>query len=368
MKKIIIILSVLFVAFGCSQDKSAKLEKLKQEKLKIEQEIAALESQLDSTKVQSNGKAISVALKEIQPAEFNHYIEVQGKVDGEDNIGVSAKMMGVVTHVYVKEGDAVRKGQVLAELDAEVLKQSIAEIESTFTFVNDLYEKQKSLWEKKIGSEVQYLTAKNNKESLESKIKTLKEQLDLYRITSPIYGTVEEVGLKVGQAASPGLPAFRVVNFSSVKVVAEVSEVYSAKVAKGADALIEFPDLNYSTQSKVHFASRYINPINRTFTTEIHLNDKGFEYRANMIAVVKINDYKAKDAIVIEANAIQADQSGKFVFVAIEENNQWIARKQPIKEGNSYNGMVEIIEGLKINDKLIISGFEFLTDDASIKF
>lgn len=365
MKKIALFGLVCMIAFSCSPDNKSKLDKLKKQKEKIEQEIAMLESASDSNN-NENKKLIRVNISSLAPQEFNHFVEVQGKVDGEDNIAVSSKMMGVVTQVYVKEGDNVRKGQILAELDAEVLKTSLKELESALDFVNDLYEKQKNLWEKKIGSEVQYLTAKNNKESMENKLKTLKEQMDLYKITAPINGTVEEVSLRVGQAANPGLPAFRVVNFSRVKVVADVSEVYSARVKTGADVVIEFPDLNVIKMAKVTFTSRYINPVNRTFFTEMRLPFNNTDFRANMIAVVKINDYKAKDAIVIPVNIIQSDGKGKFVYIVESGKNQTVARKRYVKEGQSYNGLLEIKEGLQANDKVITSGFEFLADGVAV--
>lgn len=367
MKKIALFSLVCWFAISCSPDKKSQLDKLKKQKEKIEKEIALLESAQDSNR-NNNKKLILVNSTTVVPQEFNHFVEVQGKVDGEENIAVSSKMMGVVTQVYVKEGDFVRKGQILAELDAEVLKTSLKELESALAFVTDLYEKQKNLWEKKIGSEVQYLSAKNNKESMENKLKTLKEQLDLYKITSPINGTVEEVNLRVGQAANPGMPVFRVVNFSRVKVVADISEVYTAKVKIGAEAIIEFPDLNTTTIAKVTFTSRYINPVNRTFLTEIRLPSNSPDFRANMIAVVKINDYKAKDAIVIPVNIIQSDATGKFVYVVDGSSNRPVAKKRYIKEGQSYNGLLEVKDGLQANDKLITSGFDFLADGSAIRF
>jgi len=205
---------VFLVACGGPDVKQARLEKLKKERDRLSIEILTLEKELFP---EGSTPATPVSVIALVKEPFNHYIEVQGKVDGNENIGVSPRTPGVVNRVLVEEGDYVRKGQVLAELDAEVLKQSLKELESQLAFTTELYDKQKTLWDQKIGSEVQYLTAKNNKESLENKIATVKDQIKMSNITSPIDGTVEEIPIKVGQMASPGFPAFRVVNFSKAK-------------------------------------------------------------------------------------------------------------------------------------------------------
>ena len=240
----------------------------------------------------SMNQIVYVSVKPLSLTEFNHYLEVQGKIDGDDNVAVSPRNMGVVTKIYVSNGDHVNKDQLLAQLDDEVLVKSQKELQSSLNFATDMYEKQKNLWDKKIGSEVQYLTAKNNKESLENKMVTLKDQIDMMRIKSPIEGNVEDVPIKIGQSVAPGMPAFRVINFSHVKVVAEVAEGYSAKIRTGDDVIIYFPDLEKEIKAKITFSSKYINPINRTFIVEVRLNPNEIEARANLIAVIRINDYK----------------------------------------------------------------------------
>ncbi len=363
MKKALMLVVVAFMMFSCSQDKKAKLDKLRKDHDKISAEIKSLEAELASSSEDStNTLKTKVTVTDIKKSEFYHYIDVQGKVDGDENIAVSAQILGVVSKIYVKEGDAVKKDQVLAEIDASVMKQGIEELKSSLEFVKEIYEKQKSLWDQKIGSEVQYLQAKNNKESLENKLKTLEEQLKMTQIKSPIDGTVEELPIRVGQAISPGINAMRVVNFRKIKVVAEVAEAFTAKIKQGNNVIVNFPDLEKDMKATIMFTSKFINPINRTFTIEIRLDPSDFEYRANMIAVVKIIDYSAKDAVVLPINLIQSDNKGKFVMIAQNEAKKNIAKKILVTTGQSYNGQIEVLTGLKEGDKIIIIGYQNLED------
>jgi RND family efflux transporter MFP subunit len=370
MKKLIIILGIIISVAACkSDDKKNEINKLIKERDALTEKITKLQKEYDALNPDTTAKIDLVEISEIKTQEFNHYVEVQGKVDGEDNIYVAPKMSGIITSVFVKEGDAVKKGQILAQIDDAMIRQSLDELQTQITFATNIFNKQKNLWDKKIGSEVQYLTAKNNKESLENKMKTLKEQMDMSKITAPITGTIEEVGIKVGQIATPApnMPAFRMVNFSKVKVTAEVAEAYSSKVRKGDNVIINFPDFNEEINTTISFSSKYINPTNRTFTIESRLNAGKLEFRANMIALVKINDYKKKDAIVIPVNIIQKDATGEYVYVSKENGKLKIAKKCIIKSGQNYNGYVEVIDGLKIGDNIIVTGYQNLEDGETIK-
>jgi RND family efflux transporter MFP subunit len=368
MKKSLFILSMIFFVAACSPtDNKAKLEKLKKEHDQIAAQIAALEKNLN---IKDNTQAIIVSVEPLTTQPFNHYIEVQGRIDGNENIGVSPRTAGVVTRVIVQEGDYVKKGQALAEMDADVLKRNLSDLQSQLSFVTDLYEKQKALWEQKIGSEVQYLTAKNNKESIENKIASLKDQISMSSITAPIDGTVEDIPIKVGQLAVAGVPAFRVINFSKVKAVADVGEAYSAKIKTGDQVKIFLPDFNQELEQKVTFASKFINPVNRTFIVEVELPPSpNMVYRANMIAVIRIKDYANPSAITVSQNYIQSSKNeGLYVFFASIENGRKVARKAYIKTGVTYNGLTEVLSGLKPGDKLITAGFKDLYDGQVIDY
>lgn len=371
MKKSLLILGLLVFVLACKNngDKQSQLDKLRKDKESIDTQIKKLEDEIaKESGATKSEKLANVALTDVKLGDFKHFVEVQGKVDGEDNVAVNAQTMGIIKKINVKEGDVVSAGQTLAEIDASVLKQSIEEVKLQLNFATTMYNKQKALWDQKIGSEVQYLSAKNNKESLENRIKTLLEQVDMSKIVSPINGSVEEISLKVGQSAAPGFPLFRVVNFSKIKVLADVAEAYSSKIRKGDEVFIRFPDVNKEISSNVSFTSKYISPNNRTFMVEIRLAPGDIEYRANMIAVVKINDYSAKNVITVPINVIQTDvNNAKFLFIGQTAGNKTIAKKVTVKTGQTYNGIVEILDGLKEGDKLISVGYQDVEDGQALK-
>jgi len=356
----------LLAACGGTEDKQVKLKQLKQERDQMSIEIMKLEKELFP---EGSIPSAIVLIDTLSLEPFNHYIEVQGRVDGNENIGVSPRSPGVVNRVLVKEGDYVKKGQVLAELDAQVLKQTLRELETQLAFATELFDKQKALWDQKIGSELQFLTAKNNKESLERKIATVQDQIKMSNITSPIDGTVEEIPIKVGEMAAVGFPAFRVVNFSKAKAVAEVGETYTAKIKTGDQVQVYLPDLEEEFDRKVTFASKYIDPTNRTFVVEAELPTNHIIYRANMIAVMRIKDYHNPEAIAIPQNYIQSSRDeGQYVFVAVEKEGKKIARKKYIKPGITYNGLTEIMEGLVPGDHIITAGYKDLYDNQAIDY
>ncbi|MDD2529046.1 MAG: efflux RND transporter periplasmic adaptor subunit [Lentimicrobiaceae bacterium] len=369
IKKSLILTAVVLFAVACNKpaDKKAQLADLKKQRDELNMQIQSLEQELGGSDSLANKKMTTVAITEAEKSSFDHYIEVQGKVDGEDNIAVSAQTPGLITAVLVKEGDAVKKGEVMALTDNSVLQQQIENVKTQLNFATNLYNKQKALWDQEIGSEVQYLTAKNNKESLEANLAALNDQLEMTKIKSPINGTVEEVNLKVGQMASPGMPAVRVVNFSSAKVVADISETYASRVKKGDKVIVFFPDFKKEIETKIHFTSKYINPVNRTFLTEVKLRPSDIEYRANMLAVVKINDYTNPSTFVIPVSLLKDSSSGKYIYTAKEENGRLIARRKIVEVGRTYNGMAEIISGLEKGDKIITTGYNNLVEGQLIK-
>jgi RND family efflux transporter MFP subunit len=268
-------------------------------------------------------------------------------------------MPGALTRVLVDNGDVVRKGQLIAEMDDAVLQKNLAELEGQLTVATDLYERQKSLWDQKIGSEVQFIQAKNNKESIERSIETLNENRALSKIYAPISGTVDMVMLKAGQAIAPGIPLCTILDLSQLKVEGEVTESYVSKVSKGDPVIVHFPDTKTEIQTKVSYVSKSINPTNRTFTVECNLTGKG-DYRANQIAVMRIVDYENPDAISIPVNLVQHAGDGAFVLVAEKSDttNTALVKRVNITPGQNYNGIVEVLDGLKAGDHVISTGFQ----------
>ncbi|MCX6238194.1 MAG: efflux RND transporter periplasmic adaptor subunit [Bacteroidia bacterium] len=372
MKNILYTLAIAAILVSCnsSTDKKGELEKLKVQREDLNTQISQLEAEIYPNGIPSDIKSTTVKIEPVAGCVFNHYVEVQGVVDGDQNVAVSPQTSGIVTAVYVTEGSNVKKGQVLAELDAVVLKQSLDELKTQASLVSNLFDKQKALWEKNIGSEVQFLQAKTNKEAIENRIKTLQGQIDMARVISPISGTVESVPLKVGQMASPGLPtsAIRVINMSSAKIKADISENFASKIQNGNKVIVRFPDLGKEIDSKLSFASRFIDPTNRTFQVECRIQSGEVQLRANMIAYVKIKDYTNEKAFCIPVNFIQTNKDGKFIFIAVQKDNKWVASRRMVKPGMDYNGVAEILEGLAEGDKVITSGYQSVNEGAQITF
>lgn len=373
-KIIIAILSIITIILTSCGDKTveakkASLEKLKSEQAALKTKIKALEDEIKSSgaTLDSREKIVNVAVSNIETSKYNHFITVQGRVDGDENATISAKVPGLVLNVLVKPGSVVKAGQVLAEFDGNAIRKQIQPLETNLLFLTDLYNKQKALWDKQIGSEIQYKQAKTNKEALEQNIAAMREQLSMYKITATVNGTIDVVNLKIGQMAMPGMPYFTIVNFNKLKVKADVAETFANKIKEGNVAQVEFPDINKSITSKISYSGKGISALNRTFGVEVALpNDN--TYLPNMIAVLKIIDYSKDNAIVIPVNCIQNSQEGTNVYVAVTENGKTIAKKRLVKVGSTYNDKAEILSGLAIDEKLITVGYGDLNDGELIKF
>ncbi|HYH56685.1 MAG TPA: efflux RND transporter periplasmic adaptor subunit, partial [Anseongella sp.] len=300
MKKALFILSaaagMTFLATACGtsgdpENKQAQLEQLKKEREALDEKIKSLEAEVLAENPELvQKKVFNVAVDTVDLRPFEHYIQVQGRVESEDNIIVSAESPGVIRNILVREGQRVSKGQVLAELDNKVLRSSIAELQTALNLANTTYERQKNLWDQNIGTEFQFLQAKNNKERLEQQLNTLNEQIDMTRIKSPINGTVDAVISKVGENAAPGSPSFRVVNFSDLSVNASITDSYAGMIKTGDEVIVSFPDIKTEIRSKVSFVSRVIDPDSRTFEIEVKIPSLD-QYKPNMVAVLKIVDY-----------------------------------------------------------------------------
>ena len=265
-------IAIIVLMFSCNTSKEAQLSKLKQQQTLINEKILKLQGEISTNPKDTldPGKFKFVAVKEVTLDTFDHYIRVQGKLDGDQNAAVFAEAPGTIIAKYADVGQKVVKGQVLAQIDDQQYRTQMQGLESQYKLASDLYDKQKRLWDQKIGSEVQLLQSKTNKESLEKQISSLRQQVDKFKIKSPITGTIEECNIKIGGVVSPDprLAAYRVVAFKNLKVSAEVSEAYSSKVKVGDKLLVLFPDIKQTVEARVDFVSKYINPVNRTFIVE----------------------------------------------------------------------------------------------------
>ena len=348
------------------KDPAAQLAKLKEQKAQIEAQIAQLEKEAGAAPVEQRIR--TVGLTEIKPQVFRHFIDLQGKIEAEESVQATAKMPGTLTRILVKNGDAVRKGQLLAQIDDLMMQKSKAEIELQLATATEVFNRQKSLWDQKIGTEIQFIQARTQKEALEKSLETLKEQMNMTNIYAPIDGVVDVVILKAGQAIAPGVPLCNILNLRELKITGKVPDAYSAKVRTGDQVVVYFPDLEKEITTRVSYVSKSIDPMSRTFAVEAKLPSQS-DYRANMIAVLKIIDYQRADAIVAPINVVQNAEDGEFVLVAEKTgDNKATARKTLIKTGVNYGGMVEIIQGLKKGDWLISTGYQEINNGEIIGF
>lgn len=358
-------LGVLALAVACSApDKKAELEKLKAEQSSLAEKIKTLEEEIKKTDTTDATKYIVVGFEEVKKSPFVHYIQVQGKIDSDKNVQISSTIGGSVDKVYVVKGQQVQKGALLAKTDGEQILKGIQEVDKSLELANQLYDKQKRLWDQQIGTEVQYLQAKNQKEALERRKETLEEQYSQTSIRAPFAGIVDEVYTKEGQVLAPGMPAFRLVNTSDVKLVADVSESYVSKVKKNQEAIVVFPDLNKEIKTRVDVVGDVINPVNRTFQVDLALTQDKNLFKANMITYIKIKDYTNASVVVIPANLIQRNGGKEYVYVVDGK----VAAKRFIQVGQYYDNSAEVLDGLKEGDKLITIGYQDLVEGQPIKF
>jgi len=375
-KVISIFLAILVLAGSCKNDKKAQEEKIRQGKQKeltqllkqhdeISDKIKKLQEELSSKK----DPGVRVAVTSLKPVAFNHYIEVQGRVDGDKNVTVFAEGLGgMVERISVTEGQAVSAGQMLAKIDDKLYQDNLKANLSNLEYVTAMYNKQKALWDQKIGSEVQFLDIKSKKEALESAVSAIKEQIDMCLIKSPVNGTVEDIPIKVGQLVGPGVVAFRVINLSSLKVVSDLAEAYTSRINLGDKVSVYLPDLKKEVEGKVDYCSKFINPTNRTFQVGARFLSFDNELKANMIAVVRINDYKVPDALVVPINIVQSDQSGYYVVLADKTEQGSKAKRVAVTVGETYKGLTEIKSGLKSGDMLITAGYLDLENGQTIDY
>lgn len=371
MKKIFTLVLIAAVAIACnksgSTDKKSELENLKKQQAELKDKIAKLEAEMMLTDSSGNSKGKMVAVTAVQPKQFMHYIEVQAKVEGDEDVNLSPEMPGTVTAVLVRAGDHVIKGQVLATLEDKALRQQVDAMKSQMDMAVTMFNRQKNLWDQKIGSEVQFIQAKTQKESMEKQYAAIQEQWDMTRIKSPINGTVDEVDIKVGSSAAPGFTAMRVVNLSSLKVKGEIAESFISKVKNGNEVILFFPDDGKEVKTKLSYAGQAINKLNRTFNVEVRLNPKDGSFHPNQVCVLKIADYSTPNAFIVPVGAVQRSSDGEFVYVTATENGKTVAKRKTVESGITYNGMTEIKGGLTTGDQVITLGYQNVVEGDPVK-
>lgn len=341
------------------KDKKAELADLQKQQAEINAKITKLQAEVGSS---DSGKTTDVAVYAVKTGAFTNFVQIQGKIDAQDNVTAYPQSAGTITAIYAKPGQHVSKGQVLAQLDNSVLQQNIAQSQAQLDLAQQLYNRQKNLWDQKIGTEVQFLQAQTNLQSAKKSVAGLRQQANLYRIVAPISGTVDQMDLKLGQVAQPGTTGIRIVDADVLKVKADVPESYAGRVGTGNKVQILVPDANDSLVTNVTFAAKAIDPTSRSFAVEIKLPTRK-TLRPNMTAIIKIADYSKTDAIAIPVKAVQRAEDGDYVYL----NQNGVAKRVTVKVGVTYGGQSEILSGLKAGDQLITEGASDIEDGDKVK-
>jgi len=364
MKALYFLPAIAIFGIACSQEASnPDLEKLQAQKDSLETVISKTNQELqivnDGIKALSKDevKRFAVSLAELNIQPFEHYIKIQGTIEADKSVQLNAQANGTVKTIYVQDGARVTAGQRLLALDTDILDQNIAELNKSLELVSFVFEKQERLWKQNIGSELDYKKAKNDKESLEQKLKTLQSQKALSIITAPFSGTVDEVFPKQGELAMAGAPMARIVNLNSLKVQAEVPENYISKVHKNDKVLIGIEGNAKPFESSIKQVASYIEPANRTFKITSAISVKEHDVLPNQLVQVHICDYRSEKALAVSNQALQQDLSGKdYVFTAQKTKAGWVAKKALVETGYSTESHTEIKSGLTAGDLIIENG------------
>lgn len=372
MKNIIIFSFILLAAASCQEkDKVAELQEAREQLEELQDKIAQLESELgpDTLQLQEEEKAVLIAALELQKKSFEHRIDVRGTVESRRNVMLSAETPGRIQKIYVREGQEVKKGQKLLELDADVIRNSISTLKTQLELAETVYERQKRLWDKNIGTEIQYLEAKSRKETLEAELATTYSQLNQAVVKAPFSGVVDEVPAREGELAQPGMPLMRMMSPQMMYIEADVSEKFLGDIKVGDPVIVDFPVQDQSYTTKVAAVSNVINKANRTFSVEVDIpKDVDFQLSPNQVVVMKLTDYRSEDALVVPSEVILSDMDGTFLYTVSKEGDKFHAVKTRVEPGRTHEGMTEILAGLTPDDNVIVKGYRNVSDGVAVKF
>ncbi len=372
MKKLFTILILGLLTVACNQEDSNLDQKKKQlqdyqsQVDELKEKIAELQDDIELMDSASTKNLKKVTVIGLSSDTFTHYIELRGVVESKSMAMVSPEMNGAIQSIKVSAGDKVSKGDIIAVLDADVMSKQVQELKTSLQLAKTVYEKQKSLWDQNIGSEMQYLQAKNNYESLQNRMESTQTQLGKAYIRSPITGVVDEVFSNQGENAFAGNPIARIVNLSDVEVNVDVPERYLSSINKGGKVKVNFPTLDMETEATITSVGQYINPNNRTFKVGIHLDNKEAMLKPNLLASVYIKDYEAVNAITIPTKYILQSPKGDYVYIAEQKGETAVIKTKPIETGDSYKGMTEVKSGLSPGHKLVTAGFNIVVDGQQV--
>jgi len=355
---------------------SANLEVIRQKRAELVNNQEAIHSQIKQldekiAELDTTKNVPLITTFKAGQEEFNHMLELQGNVTTKDLLVITPEYNGILTNVYVREGQKVFKGQVLAKIDDGGLGQQLAQLQIQADLAKTTFERQKRLWEQKIGSEIQYLQAKSSFESQNEAVNQLKQQLAKTTVRAPFSGTIDDVITEQGSVVGAGqTPLMRIVNLDNMYIEAEVPERYVSNVTAGKNVTVEFDVLGKTINTKIRQASDYINPANRTFKIEIAIPNKEKSIKPNLTARLKINDYTSEEAILVPQSIISENAEGEqYVYVVNDKNaeGEGIAYRIIIKTGKTQGDVIEVLEGIENGAELVKEGARSVKDKQTVK-
>lgn len=368
---------IILANSGCQQksdpetyeEKKEALTDYRKDMVDLRQRINSLEAEIkeieDQKGIRESRKAVRLSSVEFE--QFKHSIDVQGLVESDENVVISSEVNGIATNLLVDIGDQVQKGEVIAKIDDRTLRDQLEELKTAYELADDTYNKRKNLWDKQIGSQLEYLQAKNRKESLENQIQTLRSNMAKYTIRTPIAGKVDEVRINRGEMVSPGLPIATVVNVSQVKVVADVSEKYVSSIKEGDSVTVFFPAIGLTRHAVIDATSQVISKENRTFKLVVKLDNYLSQLKPNLLAKINIYDYVKEEALVIPTRLIHYQQDSTYVFRAQINSGDTIAQKVKVNLAYSNAQRSLVDNGLSQGDLLIVEGHDRVSHGDKIK-
>ena len=381
MKKIISLSLLTLALYSCGDESTKNVEdaiasqdlnqiKEKREQIHAEYEkLAAQMATLDAEiiKLDDTKRYPLVSTLTVKDSAFTHYIEVQGNIETKENIMISPEYSGVLTQLNVKAGQRVSKGQVLARIDDGGMSAQLAQAENKLALDKTTFDRQKNLWDQKIGSEIQYLQTQTAYQSQQKMVKQMQAQLSKTVVRAPFSGTIDEVIVERGQVVAPGQALFRIVNLGNMYVTANVPENYLSKLKLNASVVVYLNAIGKTYKGKVRQVGTYINPNNRTFSIEIAVPNPDDLLRPNQVAVLKIEDYINKNALLIPENILTENAAKEKIVYVVSEGKETKVAQRIIEIGYTSGAMVEVKSGLKPGETIVTEGAKTLTNGANVE-
>jgi RND family efflux transporter MFP subunit len=374
-------LFTLILLFSCESNETFEsiIESNDIEKIKIARKTIVASQQDLNTKIELLDNRIEelnenpllpiVQVVSIKPSQFDHYIQVQGSVKSDQLINILPEFSGIIKNVYVKSGDKVKKGDPLVKIDDGGLKEQLSQLEIKFELIKTTFERQKRLWEQKIGSEIQFLETKSMFEAQKQAINQLKKQIQKTLIQAPFKGTIDNVIVKLGEVVYPGRSnLMMLLNMDNLYVESNVPEKYISSIKAGNKAILEFPLIGKSVSTIIRQSGNYIHPINRTFKIEMDIESVDFGVKPNLNSKVRINDYSNSSALMVNQNFISIDSKNKeYVYKISTNNNKNYVSKTIVETGKNDGVNIEILSGINPGDMIVSEGIRKLVDKARVK-